>query len=133
MVDYQTLVGDVIDNVPGVPKVGAKTAAKWLVEYGSLDALVARAGEIKGVVGENLRQALGWLPTGRALLTIKKDCDLTEHIGGLPAMEAIAIGAQQTEALATFYEKYGFKSLSRPPESHAVRSEPVAGLRRTRS
>ncbi|MDO9401756.1 MAG: DNA polymerase I [Polaromonas sp.] len=132
MVDYQTLVGDVIDNVPGVPKVGAKTAAKWLVEYGSLDALVAHAGEIKGVVGENLRQALGWLPTGRALLTIKKDCDLTEHIGGLPAMETIAIGAEQTEALATFYEKYGFKSLTRPPESHAVRPEPVAGLRRTR-
>ena len=131
MVDYQTLVGDVIDNVPGVPKVGAKTAAKWLVEYGSLDALVAHAGEIKGVVGENLRQALGWLPTGRALLTIKKDCDLSGHISGLPAMEAIAIGAQQTEALATFYEKYGFKGLTRPPESHAVRPETVEGLRRT--
>src|SRR3954464_7730441 len=58
MVDYQTLVGDSVDNVPGVPKVGPKTAVKWLLEYGSLDALVARAGEIKGVVGENLRQSL---------------------------------------------------------------------------
>ena len=48
MVDYQTLVGDTVDNVPGVPKVGPKTAAKWLLEYGSLDALVERAAEVKG-------------------------------------------------------------------------------------
>jgi DNA polymerase-1 len=67
MVDYQTLVGDAVDNVPGVPKVGPKTAAKWLQEYGSLDALVApRADTIKGVAGENLRKALDWLPTGRS-------------------------------------------------------------------
>ncbi len=123
MVDYQTLVGDAVDNVPGVPKVGPKTAVKWLLEYGSLDALVARAGEIKGVVGENLRQSLDWLPQGRALLTIKKDCELADYIDGLPAMEAIAIGAQQAEALKAFYEKYGFKGLVRqvggetaPPE-----------------
>ena len=58
MVDYQTLVGDTVDNVPGVPKVGPKTAAKWLMEYGSLDALMARATEIKGVAGENLRRGL---------------------------------------------------------------------------
>ena len=113
MVDYQALVGDAVDNVPGVPKVGPKTAVKWLQEYGSLDALVARADEIKGVVGENLRQALAWLPQGRALLTIKKDCELDSYIEGLPAMDSIAIGAQQTSALATFYEKYGFKGLVR--------------------
>ncbi|HYW57594.1 MAG TPA: DNA polymerase I [Polaromonas sp.] len=123
MVDYQTLVGDAVDNVPGVPKVGPKTAVKWLLEYGSLDALVARAGEIKGVVGENLRQSLDWLPRGRELLTIKKDCDLIDHVDGLPALDAIAMGAQQTEALKDFYEKYGFKGLVRqigiettPPE-----------------
>ncbi|MDW5442897.1 DNA polymerase I [Polaromonas sp. SM01] len=113
MVDYQTLVGDTVDNVPGVPKVGPKTAVKWLLEYGSLDALVARAGEIKGVVGENLRSSLDWLPTGRALVTIKKDCELSDYIAGLPAMDAIAIGDQQTEALKSFYEKYGFKGLVR--------------------
>jgi len=73
MVDFQALVGDAVDNVPGVEKVGPKTAAKWLSEYGSLDALVARADEIKGVAGENLRKALHWLPTGRQLLTIKTD------------------------------------------------------------
>jgi DNA polymerase-1 len=123
MVDYQTLVGDAVDNVPGVPKVGPKTAVKWLLEYGSLDALVARAGEIKGVVGDNLRQSLDWLPQGRALLTIKKDCALEAYVEGLPAMESIAIGGQQTDALKAFYEKFGFKGLVRqidiestPPE-----------------
>ena len=123
MVDYQTLVGDAVDNVPGVPKVGPKTAVKWLLEYGSLDALVARAGEIKGVVGDNLRASLDWLPKGRELLTIKKDCALDDYIDGLPAMDSIAIGAQNTEALKGFYEKYGFKGLVRqidtessPPE-----------------
>ncbi len=111
MVDYQTLVGDAVDNVPGVPKVGPKTAVKWLLEYGSLDALVARASEIKGVVGENLRASLDWLPQGRALLTIKKDCDLTAYIDGLPAMYSIAMGAENRESLIVFYEKYGFKGL----------------------
>ncbi len=111
MVDYQTLVGDAVDNVPGVPKVGPKTAVKWLLEYGSLDALVARASEIKGVVGDNLRASLDWLPQGRALVTIKKDCDLTAYIDGLPAMDSIAMGAENTDALIVFYEKYGFKGL----------------------
>ena len=113
MVDYQTLVGDAVDNVPGVPKVGPKTAAKWLMEYGSLDALIARAHEIKGVAGENLRNALGWLPTGRQLVTIKTDCDLVEHVLGLPTLDAVAIGEPQTDGLRAFYEKYGFKGLAR--------------------
>ena len=124
MVDYQTLVGDAVDNVPGVPKVGPKTAVKWLLEYGSLDALVARAGEIKGVVGDNLRQSLDWLPQGRALLTIKKDCELDSYISGLPAMESIAMSEQNTAALAAFYEKFGFKGLARSLGSQTVRSEP---------
>ncbi len=113
MVDYQALVGDAVDNVPGVPKVGPKTAVKWLLEYGSLDALVARAGEIKGVVGDNLRASLDWLPQGRALLTIKKDCDLAAYIDGLPAMDSIAIQAANTGTLAVFYDKYGFKGLAK--------------------
>lgn len=113
MVDYQTLVGDTVDNVPGVPKVGPKTAAKWLMEYGSLAELVARAGEIKGVAGENLRNTLDWLPTGRQLVTIKTDCDLAEHVAGLPALDAMAMGEQQVDGLRNFYEKYGFKGLAR--------------------
>jgi DNA polymerase-1 len=126
MVDYQTLVGDTVDNVPGVPKVGPKTAVKWLLEYGSLDALVARAGEIKGVVGENLRQSLDWLPKGRALVTIKKDCELTDYIDGLPALESLAIGGQQTEALKDFYEKYGFKGLVKQIDTESAPPERLA-------
>lgn len=80
IVDYLSLVGDTSDNVPGVHKVGPKTAAKWLGEYGSLDAVMASAAEISGVVGENLRQALDWLPTARTLVTVKTDCDLSTAI-----------------------------------------------------
>ncbi len=123
MLDYQTLVGDQVDNVPGVPKVGPKTAVKWLLEYGSLEALVARAGEIKGVAGENLRNALAWLPKGRELLTIKTDCDLREYIEGLPSLEAIAIGGQDSEALKAFSEKYGFKGLVKTLLQHDVPPE----------
>jgi DNA polymerase-1 len=111
MIDYQTLVGDTVDNVPGVPKVGPKTAVKWLLKYGSLDALVAHAADIKGVVGENLRQSLEWLPQGRALLTIKTDCDLAAYVDGLPALDAIPMGVQQTALLQDFYKRFGFKGL----------------------
>ncbi|MES1980611.1 MAG: DNA polymerase I [Pseudomonadota bacterium] len=128
MVDYQTLVGDAVDNVPGVPKVGPKTAVKWLLEYGSLDALVAKAADIKGVVGENLRSSLDWLPKGRELLTIKKDCELAEYIDGLPALDAIAMGAQQTDELRDFYEKYGFKGLVRQIDVESTPPEMVGGL-----
>ncbi len=124
MVDFQTLVGDAVDNVPGVPKVGPKTAAKWLMEYGSLDALVASAGAIKGVAGENLRGALDWLPTARSLVTIKTDCELADHVAGLPALDSIAVGAEQTGELADFYQKYGFKSLARALEPQA---QPASG------
>jgi DNA polymerase I len=113
MVDYQTLVGDAVDNVPGVEKVGPKTAAKWLQEYGSLDALVANVDAIKGVAGQNLRKALDWLPTARRLLTVKTDCDLGEWVAGLPALDAIAIGQMDVEGLKQFYESYGFKGLVR--------------------
>lgn len=123
MVDYQALVGDSVDNVPGVDKVGPKTAVKLLTEYGSLDDLIARAAEVKGAVGENLRKALGWLPTGRALLTIRKDCDLKDHIPGLPSLDDIVIGGQDIEKLKAFYEKFGFKGLVKQLELHDVPPE----------
>jgi DNA polymerase I len=130
MVDYQTLVGDTVDNVPGVEKVGPKTAVKLLQEYGSLDALVARAHEVKGAVGENLRKALDWLPKGRELLTIKKDCDLKDHIPGLPSLEDIAVeGGQDTEGLKAFYEKYGLKGLVKQLEIHEVPPELIEEYR----
>ncbi|HMN93133.1 MAG TPA: DNA polymerase I [Hydrogenophaga sp.] len=113
MVDFQTLVGDAVDNVPGVDKVGPKTAAKWLQEHGSLDAIVAHADRIKGVAGENLRKALDWLPTGRQLLTIKTDCDLNGWVPDLPALDAIRLGEPQAGPLRAFCEQYGFKGLAR--------------------
>ncbi len=129
MVDYQALVGDTVDNVPGVPKCGPKTAVKWLLEYGSLDNLVAHAADIKGVVGDNLRASLDWLPQGKALVTIKKDCELGSYVTGLPAMDSIAIGAHKQADLAVFYEKYGFKGLARSVEGAApaaVAEKPAA-------
>ena len=76
IVDYLALVGDSVDNIPGVYGVGPKTAAKWLQEYGTLDALMAQADSIKGKAGENLRNGLGVLPLAHELATIKCDCEL---------------------------------------------------------
>lgn len=123
MVDYQALVGDSVDNVPGVDKVGPKTAVKLLQEWGSLENLIANADKVKGAVGENLRRALDWLPKGRALVTIRTDCDLKDHIPGIPSLEDIVIGGQDTEALKAFYEKYGFKGLVKQLETHDVPPE----------
>ncbi len=83
MIDFQTLVGDTVDNVPGVEKVGPKTAAKWLDQYGNLDEILRNAGDIKGKVGENLRTAIEWLPRTKALVTLKKDVTLDFSIGDL--------------------------------------------------
>ena len=117
MVDFQTLVGDTVDNVPGVPKVGPKTAAKWLAQYGSLDALIENASDIKGAVGENLRGALAWLATGRQLVTIKTDCDLTKEVTSLPQLDTLLVTAPQVEPLRALYDEYGFKSLARALEN----------------
>jgi DNA polymerase-1 len=123
MLDYQTLVGDSVDNVPGVDKVGPKTAVKLLTEYGSLDNLVARAADVKGAVGENLRKALDWIPKGRELLKIRTDCDLKDHIPGIPDLADIAIGGQDIEKLKLFYDRYGFKGLVKQLETHDVPPE----------
>jgi DNA polymerase-1 len=111
MIDFQTLVGDTVDNVPGVAKVGPKTAAKWLLEYGSLDALLLRASDIKGVAGENLRQAVDWLPTGRQLVTMKTDCDLQDHVPGWPSLDGVLMQAPDEKGLIDFYQAHGFKGL----------------------
>lgn len=112
MVDFQTLVGDAVDNVPGVPKVGPKTAAKWLAEFGSLDALLAQASAISGAAGNHLRAALDWLPTARALVTIKTDCDLATDLPGWPDLNGLKRQSPQEEALQTFYQAHGFRSLT---------------------
>ena len=83
IVDYFALVGDSVDNVPGVEKVGPKTAAKWLQQYGSLDAIVGHADEIGGKVGENLRKHLDFLPLGKKLVTVACDLELPVHVADL--------------------------------------------------
>ena len=107
IVDYLAIIGDSVDNVPGVHKAGPKTANKWLAEYGDLDNLMAHAGEIKGVVGDNLRATLDWLPKARELLTVKLDCDLSPHIGSLHDLHA---KPEDHEKLRSLFERYAFKS-----------------------
>ncbi len=116
IVDYLTLVGDTVDNVPGVDKVGPKTAVKWLVEHGSLDAVMAAADRIGGAVGENLRKALDWLPTGRRLVTVVTDCDLSGHVPGWPSLDALALAPLDRAALIDFYGRYGFRTFKRELE-----------------
>jgi DNA polymerase-1 len=117
IVDYLTLIGDTVDNVPGVDKVGPKTAAKWITEHGSLDGVVAAAAAIKGVAGENLRAALDWLPTGRKLITVVTDCELDGHVPGWPALEGLALQPVQQQGLLDFYGRYGFKSWKKELEN----------------
>ena len=104
IVDYYSLVGDAIDNVPGVAKVGPKTAAKWIAQYGSLDGVVEHANEIPGAVGENLRKALDWLPKARWLLTMKRDCELPVTLDDLHQ------DCYNTEKLRELFSRYGLKT-----------------------
>ncbi len=104
IVDYLALVGDTVDNVPGVTKCGPKTAVKWLGEYGTLDNLVAHAAEVKGVVGDNLRAALDWLPLGRKLVTVKCDVELPVHF------DQLTPPPQDKEKLRTLFEGFGFRT-----------------------
>ncbi len=102
IVDYLALMGDSIDNIPGVPKCGPKTAAKWLAEYGTLDAVIANAGKVGGKIGESLRETLPRLPLNRALTTIKTDVAL-EH-----APDALVLRERHLDALRELYQRYGF-------------------------
>ena len=117
IVDYLTLVGDAVDNVPGVDKVGPKTAAKWIADYGSLDGVIAAAPSMKGAAGENLRKALDWLPQGRRLVTVVTDCDLSAHVPGWPAFESLRFAPPDVAQLRAFYDRYDFKSFKRELES----------------
>jgi len=110
IIDYLTLIGDTVDNVPGVEKVGPKTAVKWIDEHGSLDGVIAAADSIKGAAGENLRKALDWLPMGRKLITVVTDCELKGHVPGWPALEGLALREADGAGLLDFYSRYGFKT-----------------------
>jgi DNA polymerase-1 len=111
IIDYLTLIGDTVDNVPGVAKCGPKTALKWLTAYDSLDGVMANADKITGAVGENLRTALPWLPKGRELITVKTDCDLSAHM--MSISETLGARDEDKESLLAFFSRYGFKTLLR--------------------
>ncbi|MCC7135066.1 MAG: DNA polymerase I [Nitrosomonas sp.] len=104
IIDFLALVGDSADNIPGVEKVGPKTAAKWLQKYDNLENLIIHAHEISGQVGENLRRSLDWLETAKTLLTIKCDVPL-----GLNWQDLVA-RPPDTSELAMLYERLEFKS-----------------------
>jgi DNA polymerase-1 len=119
IVDYLALIGDSVDNVPGVDKVGPKTAVKLLDEHGSLDGIVAAADRLKGAVGDNLRKALPWLPTGRKLVTVVTDCDLSAQVPGWPDLDALAFRAPDSEGLKAFYARFGFRTWRKELEEAA--------------
>ncbi|MDR0735299.1 MAG: DNA polymerase I [Zoogloeaceae bacterium] len=103
MADYLALMGDAVDNVPGVAKCGPKTAARWIAEYGSLDRLAAHANDIKGALGEHLRAHLDFLPLGRKLVRI--DC----RVAGLPAPESLTPSPPDVAALRELYARFEFR------------------------
>ena len=130
IVDYLSLIGDAVDNVPGVPKVGPKTAVKWLAEYGTLDNIMAGASGIKGVVGENLRNTLDWLPQARALVTVKTDCDLTDAVADFHALHDLG---EDKDKLIAFFQRYGFKSWLREATGEALPNPRAAAARAPQS
>jgi DNA polymerase-1 len=116
IVDYLSLIGDTVDNVPGVDKVGPKTAAKWIADFGSLDGVIAAAQTIKGATGEHLRRALDWLPQARRLVTVVTDCDLSAQVPGWPALDALALREPDRVGLLEFFVRYGFRTWRRELE-----------------
>lgn len=110
IIDYLTLIGDKVDNVPGVEKVGPKTAVKWLQEYGSLDGIIENADNITGKVGENLRVALAWLPTAKELITIRCDIGIQENLTDL------APRALNKAKLIELFDRFELRSWKRDVE-----------------
>jgi DNA polymerase-1 len=115
IVDYLALIGDTVDNVPGVEKCGPKTAVKWLTQYETLDGVVEHANEIKGVVGENLRRALDFLPLAKKLVTVERACDLTEHVASIE--ETLPARPESPLELRDLFMRHGFKTWLREVEA----------------
>jgi DNA polymerase-1 len=125
IVDYLSLIGDTVDNVPGVEKCGPKTAVKWLTQYETLDGIVAHASEIKGAVGDNLRRALDFLPLARRLVTVDTACDLSQHVESFD--ETLATRIEARDELRDVFARHGFKTWLREVETAEVVEGPGAG------
>ena len=131
IIDYLALMGDTSDNIPGVPKVGPKTAAKWLAQYESLQGVIDHADDIKGKVGEYLRESLSFLPMSYQLATIKLDCETNVEIDELVKVD------DDRAKLGDFYKQFGFNrwydelgsqpavSLAKPPSEKLTEYECV--------
>jgi DNA polymerase-1 len=125
IIDYLALVGDTSDNIPGVPRVGAKTAAKWLNQYGSVSEIVKNAESITGKVGESLRENLDQLELSRKLATIQQDVDLDEKPGDLKR------GDPDLDSLRKLYGRLELKSLLHQlDEQHGSNDSEAAAPRR---
>lgn len=125
IVDYLSLIGDSVDNIPGVPMVGPKTASKWLTQYGSLETLIAHADDIKSKAGESLRSSLQQLPLARQLATVK--CDVPLAQGPLDLKRQ----APDQERLRELYARFEFQSLlaevADAPQARSSTSDGSAG------
>ncbi|MCC6563196.1 MAG: DNA polymerase I [Xanthomonadales bacterium] len=114
IVDYLALMGDKVDNIPGVEKCGEKTAAKWLGEYGSLAGVIEHAGEVGGKIGENLRAAMERLPLSQDLATVKTDLALAQR------PQDLVRAAPDIDALRTLYTRYGFRAALQDLEANGA-------------
>jgi len=124
IVDYLSLIGDSVDNIPGVPKVGPKTAAKWLADYRTLENLMAHADDIKGKIGENLRNSLGQLPLAKQLTTIRCDLPLPYQLHDLKQQPCDK--AELKSLLAELGFSAWLKLLDSTPSSHTNRLDAAA-------
>ena len=120
IIDYLALMGDTVDDIPGVPKCGPKTAAKWLAEFDTLDGVIANADKVGGKIGESLREALPRLPLNRELTTIKTDVVLDQAITDLQLRE------RHVDQLRELYARYGFKQALKELDGGAIDSSVVA-------
>lgn len=132
IIDYLSLMGDAVDNVPGINKCGPKTAAKWVNDFGSLDEIMRRASEVKGKAGEYLREGLAFLPTAKALVTIKTDADLSAYVKDSDIC-SLTFNDEDSAFLAQFYARWEMQQSKKAVQkrvsgkTEAKKTEPVTG------
>lgn len=132
IIDYLSLMGDAVDNVPGINKCGPKTAAKWVNDFGSLDEIMRRASEVKGKAGEYLREGLAFLPTAKALVTIKTDADLSAYVKDSDIC-SLTFNDEDSAFLAQFYARWEMQQSKKAVQkrvsgkTEAKKAEPVTG------
>lgn len=132
IIDYLSLMGDPVDNVPGINKCGPKTAAKWVNDFGSLDEIMRRASEVKGKAGEYLREGLAFLPTAKALVTIKTDADLSAYVKDSDIC-SLTFNDEDSAFLAQFYARWEMQQSKKAVQkrvsgkTEAKKAEPVTG------